>query len=610
MAGATRQTGIFARVPEFRVGDLDNRQLIIQKLNELARQVAAAGTITLNDLSDLILQGHADNDLLQYDATSKRWVNRTFATSGLDARYVNVTGDTMTGTLYAGSPHANEDATGPLVISASIGVDATEDWITLANTANVAGATQRIAWKNRYGTGDFANGQLSGFIALERQSTSGIYDFVFGLTNSSSVEAAQVARLTSEGYFGIGDDASPDYWMDVNVPGGITQMARLQYRDGTDNPRFDWEFDTTNKVAQQRVTYSTGGYAQAFKTGSTEVMRLLPNGNILVGKTTDASNGKLQISGGSVRIEDNGSTVSPLFSVLSDDAAPWQIAAQNKTYSTNAGLGLRLFVDTSGNSSIYAADNGTSPGYLRFLTDETERARFTSSGQFIIGDPAESGAALFVDANSQPAIRIKADTVAMETAGALRLNAGYDNTGNESLLFQINGTEAARFAQATGNLLIGTTTDDGSNKLQVNGSLKAANIMFVDGANLTDRDLRFTTGASLRWVLRVNASSESGSDAGSNLQILARTDAGAAIDAPIEINRASAGSIRIGGTTNRNIRLLTGTESFGGGSNVIFICNAMTAPTTNPTGGGILYSEAGALKWRGSAGTVTTIANA
>ncbi len=52
------------------------------------------------------------------------------------------------------------------------------------------------------------------------------------------------------------------------------------------------------------------------------------------------------------------------------------------------------------------------------------------------------------------------------------------------------------------------------------------------------------------------------------------------------------------------------TLQFGGGSRVIGIANAATLPSTNPTGGGILYAEAGALKWRGSAGTVTTIAAA
>ena len=49
------------------------------------------------------------------------------------------------------------------------------------------------------------------------------------------------------------------------------------------------------------------------------------------------------------------------------------------------------------------------------------------------------------------------------------------------------------------------------------------------------------------------------------------------------------------------------------GSNVrggFALSNAQTVPTTNPTGGGILYAEAGALKWRGSSGTVTTIAAA
>lgn len=48
--------------------------------------------------------------------------------------------------------------------------------------------------------------------------------------------------------------------------------------------------------------------------------------------------------------------------------------------------------------------------------------------------------------------------------------------------------------------------------------------------------------------------------------------------------------------------------SAGGGLGIMFIANRATAPTSNPTGGGILYSEGGALKWRGSGGTTTTIA--
>lgn len=58
-----------------------------------------------------------------------------------------------------------------------------------------------------------------------------------------------------------------------------------------------------------------------------------------------------------------------------------------------------------------------------------------------------------------------------------------------------------------------------------------------------------------------------------------------------------------------NFGLGTTTE-FGGGSRVIAIGNRLTAPTSNPTGGGVLYVESGALKYRGSSGTVTTLANA
>lgn len=51
-------------------------------------------------------------------------------------------------------------------------------------------------------------------------------------------------------------------------------------------------------------------------------------------------------------------------------------------------------------------------------------------------------------------------------------------------------------------------------------------------------------------------------------------------------------------------------SSFGSGEGVVFVKNAVTIPTTNPTGGGVFFVEAGALKYRGSGGTVTTIAAA
>lgn len=56
--------------------------------------------------------------------------------------------------------------------------------------------------------------------------------------------------------------------------------------------------------------------------------------------------------------------------------------------------------------------------------------------------------------------------------------------------------------------------------------------------------------------------------------------------------------------------LLINLSDVGGGTDVIAIANASVAPTLDPTGGGIMYVEGGALKYRGSSGTITTIAAA
>lgn len=58
-----------------------------------------------------------------------------------------------------------------------------------------------------------------------------------------------------------------------------------------------------------------------------------------------------------------------------------------------------------------------------------------------------------------------------------------------------------------------------------------------------------------------------------------------------------------------NIGLRTASQ-FGDGKGVIGIGNATVTPSVNPVGGGVLYVEDGALKYRGSNGTVTIIAPA
>lgn len=63
--------------------------------------------------------------------------------------------------------------------------------------------------------------------------------------------------------------------------------------------------------------------------------------------------------------------------------------------------------------------------------------------------------------------------------------------------------------------------------------------------------------------------------------------------------------------TARNLAIFAAASTnFQSGDRIIFMANRTAAPTGNPTAGGYMYAEAGALLWRGSGGTTTPIAPA
>ncbi|WP_437759471.1 hypothetical protein [Sorangium sp. So ce1389] len=78
-------------------------------------------------------------------------------------------------------------------------------------------------------------------------------------------------------------------------------------------------------------------------------------------------------------------------------------------------------------------------------------------------------------------------------------------------------------------------------------------------------------------------------------------------------NGGTSGNIIIypgNGAVVGNIALNGEPSSYQGMQRGIFVGNSVAIPTGNPTGGGFLFAQAGALRWRGTSGTVTTIAPA
>lgn len=83
----------------------------------------------------------------------------------------------------------------------------------------------------------------------------------------------------------------------------------------------------------------------------------------------------------------------------------------------------------------------------------------------------------------------------------------------------------------------------------------------------------------------------------------------------VTLYRDSSARLRCDGdvAVDKNVRVglvSSNPPNAGSGVGVIAIANAATLPSTNPTSAGVLYVDAGALKYRGSSGTVTTIAPA
>lgn len=91
----------------------------------------------------------------------------------------------------------------------------------------------------------------------------------------------------------------------------------------------------------------------------------------------------------------------------------------------------------------------------------------------------------------------------------------------------------------------------------------SATVVRIVGAAGSTRDLIWGTGSSSRWIWRATSASESGSNAGSDLQLIARDDSGASLSTPISFTRSS-GAISISGNST-----FTGTVALNGTSTAV-----------------------------------------
>lgn len=110
----------------------------------------------------------------------------------------------------------------------------------------------------------------------------------------------------------------------------------------------------------------------------------------------------------------------------------------------------------------------------------------------------------------------------------------------------------------------------------------------------------FVFNANNGGDVKISSGNTSGGTSGSIINTIGSSLAG------------GVGSFRISGDFTPNVAIadIATFPDFGGGLGVVFIQDNVVLPSSDPVGGGYLYVEGGALKWRGSGGTISTIAPA
>lgn len=373
----------------------------------------------------------------------------------------------------------------------------------------------------------------------------------------------------------------------------------------------------------------TGSAVRIF-TGpnAAERARVTDIGNVLINSTTDDATNKLQVNGGTIsndiKLRNDGG-------IIGTNATGLMIYSGLTTDTANT---TRLAIRTSANNTAggawieaYGKDHTSAPGELRlggvsalgigairFYAGGYQRGMLTDAGRFLLGSSSGTddgtnstlqvtgqtsiSTNLIISSSTTKRLRITTDST------SVYMQAGESTASTTANLFlgsSMNSTDGKLIVLGNGRIIINNTVanDDGTNRLQVNGSIKSigdlrttANLRF-DGSTagqtyviqplaVADQSVRITAGAG-----------STGPAAGADILLSANTaantgklyiSAGTAVDGNIIFRSGPSNTVR--GTIFDNGRWVIGSGTDDGSNLLQVNGSASVTGNINLTGTG------------------------
>jgi hypothetical protein len=255
-------------------------------------------------------------------------------------------------------------------------------------------------------------------------------------------------------------------------------------------------------------------------------------------------------------------------------------AAKRKGFGITSQTGKLVVQDLLGGNRLQAEfDDGTGVGFWFFGADESIRSQRVASAPFFMRNAANNA--------DVPLPHIDADDrLRMVGAGGVLVGATPTGGTYPNTFMVLQATSIA----ANGTLFqtLGPA---------VTGAVTGMVVQMSASQGLTNRIYNTHSTSTSAAAVQEHLVLAGGGDAFTRYNL----NGGQSWSVGLDVSDASAFVISRGFVPGSNNALKIDTNA------VWFLGNAVAVPGSNPSGGGNLYVEAGALKYRGSAGTVTTL---